>query len=83
MSRDLRWTGGTANREWVRGVSAGHTIDADQLKADVRAYLADCRAAPWLNPAYHPTEAGAIKAIHHRTRTEEEIIRGIFQRECA
>ena len=79
MSADRRWTGGTANREWTRGVSAGHVIDVDRLKADVRDYLADCRAAPWLNPAYHPTEAGALKAVYHRTIAEAEIIRGIFR----
>lgn len=83
MSADRRWAGGIANRTWERGVSAGHVVDVDQLKADVRAYLADCRTAPWLDPKYHPTAAGAVKAIHHHTPAEADIIRSIFHRSHA
>lgn len=79
MSADRRWTGGIANRAWERGVSAGHPIGVDRLKDGVRAYLADCNAAPWLDPAYHPTEAGALKAVYHRGRDEADIIRGIYR----
>lgn len=35
--------------------------------AEVAAYLADCAASPVrLDPAYHPTEGGAVKLVFHR-----------------
>lgn len=47
--------------------------------AEVRAYLADCRACPWIDPAYHPTEAGAVKVIAHRNSEEENQIKAAFR----
>jgi hypothetical protein len=47
--------------------------------AEARAYLADCAAYPWLDPKYHPTEAGAVKLIAHRTSEEEDQIKAAFR----
>ena len=56
-------------------------IDAARLSWDVRRYLADCRAhSGILSPKYHPTEAGALKAVYHRGREEEDVIRGEYCR---
>jgi hypothetical protein len=84
MASDQRWTGGLANREWQRGSKpAGRVIDADRLSWDVRRYLADCRAhSGILSPRYHPTEAGALKAVYHRGREEEDVIRGEFAQQA-
>jgi len=79
MSADRRWTGGIANREWTRGGQAAPIPDTERLKTGVLAYLADCRAAPWLDPAYHPTEAGALKAVFHRARAEADIVRDLYR----
>jgi hypothetical protein len=77
---DPRWTGGIANREWTRGHPAGHVIDRDRLTAQVDAYLADCRKhRAIINPAYHPTEAGALKIICHRSDEEAAVIRDLYR----
>jgi hypothetical protein len=47
--------------------------------AEVRAYLAECRAYPWLDRTYHPTEDGAVKLITHRTKDQEEQIKATFR----
>jgi hypothetical protein len=47
--------------------------------AEARAYLADCAAYPWLDRTYHPTEAGAVKLIGHRTSEEEDQIKAAFR----
>ena len=47
--------------------------------AEVRAYLADCRAYPWIDRAYHPTEAGAVKLIGYRSPEEEDQIKATFR----
>src|ERR1039458_8098055 len=45
----------------------------------VRAYLADCSAAPVpLDRRYHPTADGALKSIVHRGRAEADAIRAAF-----
>jgi hypothetical protein len=80
MASDQRWTGGVANREWTRGHAASRTIDRDRLTAQVDAYLADCRKhRAIINAAYHPTEAGALKIIHHHDTTEADVIRGLYR----
>jgi hypothetical protein len=80
VPRDRRWTGGIANREWQRGRQAGRVIDHVRLSGDVRRYLADCRAhAAALSAKYHPTEASALKVIHHHGHAEEDVIRGAFR----
>lgn len=82
MSGDSRWTGGAANREWQRGAKQPVTLlTADYLTAHVRAYLADCYAArETLNPAYHPTAAGALKVIYHEGIAQADQIRRAFNR---
>ena len=47
--------------------------------AQVRAYLADCAAHPWLDRTYHPTEAGAVKLIGHRSPDDEDQIKAAFR----
>ena len=47
--------------------------------AEVLAYLADCRAFPWLDRTHHPTEKGAVKLIFHRTADEEDQIKAAFR----
>jgi hypothetical protein len=47
--------------------------------AEVRAYLDDCAAYPWLDRAYHPTEDGAVKLIPHRTKDEEDQIKAALR----
>jgi hypothetical protein len=80
MASDQRWTGGVANREWTRGHTAGRVINHDRIKADVTAYLADCHAnRALLSPAYHPTEAGALKAIYHHGDAEADAVRAAYQ----
>jgi hypothetical protein len=77
---DPRWTGGTANREWTRGHRAGHAINRDRLTTDVKQYLTDCHAnRAILNAAYHPTEAGALKIICHRSDEEAAVIRDLYR----
>jgi len=55
--------------------------DYDQ---QVRDYLAYCCQA-WkqlrgnLDPKYHPTEAGALRLIYHRTPAEAQEIRRAFR----
>jgi hypothetical protein len=42
--------------------------------AEVASYLAECAAlAVPLNPAYHPTEDGAVKLICHRRHADREV----------
>lgn len=55
-------------------------LDLEELLAQVRAYFRDCEAAPGLSPAYHPTEAGALKVIYHRDKAEAGQIRWAFAR---
>lgn len=85
MPRDLRWTGGTANRAWQRGSQPlGRVIDTARLEAQVRRYLADCRQhRALLSPQYHPTADSACKAIFHRSREEEAVIRTEFRRQVS
>lgn len=46
--------------------------DALPFAAEVAAYLADCASSPVsLDPAYHPTEAGALKLIFHRRHLDK------------
>jgi hypothetical protein len=48
--------------------------------AEVGRYLADCTAyARVLSPAYHPTEDGALKLIHHRGQDQAAQIRAAFR----
>lgn len=55
--------------------------------AEIAAYLADCAASPVrLDPAYHPTEDGAVKLVFHRRRHDpaadqraEDQIRATFR----
>jgi hypothetical protein len=83
VSSDRRWTGGLANREWQRGTQAAAVpLDIEQLRAQVRRYLADCKRAG-LASAYHPTAAGACKVIYHQgTAQRLQIIRA-FERESS
>jgi hypothetical protein len=46
--------------------------------AEVAAYLADCLAFPWLDPAHHPTEKGAVNMIYHRDQDEKDQIKAAF-----
>jgi len=83
MASDRRWTGGIANREWVRGHAATREINRQQLTAGVAAYLADCRThRDLLTAKYHPTEAGALKAVYHVGDAEAEFIRGAYAEAC-
>lgn len=54
--------------------------EAPRFAADVSRYLADCAAAARLERKYHPTAAGALKVIYHRTDLEEAMIRREFAR---
>ena len=49
------------------------------FSAEVRAYLADCRAWTQLDRTYHPTEEGAVKLIWHRGPEEAEQIKAAFR----
>ena len=53
---------------------------AEPYEAQVRGYVADCeRLRAQLDPAYHPTAAGAVKLIPHGGDVEEaERIRETF-----
>lgn len=83
MASDQRWTGGTANRDWSAGQQPIRVTDHERLKADVRAYLADCRThRALLAPKYHPAVESALKAIYHHDG-EEAFIREAYQRETA
>jgi hypothetical protein len=47
---------------------------ADEMPfaGEVAAYLASCAASPVpLDPAYHPTQAGAVKLIFHRRHRDK------------
>ena len=55
------------------------TGDAVPFGAQVRAYLADCGAVPWLDRGHHPTEEGAVKLIWHRGPDEADQIRAAFR----
>lgn len=73
-----------ANREWQRGTAPTLTVDVDDLTAQVRRYLADCRAnRSILNPAHHPTEAGALKIVFHRSDAEKTAIRAAYRHYAA
>lgn len=83
MTRDLRWSGGIANREWSRG-SRSVPVEVDQVRlaGEVRRYLADCTAAIRsgikLDPQYHPTARGAVKAIYCRHSEEAEFVKSLL-----
>jgi hypothetical protein len=79
MSSDSRWSGGAANREWQRGTRPGQPVDTDAIAVQVRRYLRDCAAAPWLDGRYHPTEDGALKVVFHRGREQETAVRAAFR----
>jgi hypothetical protein len=82
MSSDSRWTGGPANREWQRGTRrAAGLLDPQAVSRQVDIYRQDCYTArALLNPAYHPTAAGALKVIWHRGPEQADQIRAAFER---
>jgi hypothetical protein len=52
-----------------------------ELAVKMSDYLADCYAARgYLDPRYHPTEAGALKCIPHRNEREIAQIKWGFER---
>jgi hypothetical protein len=82
MASDSRWTGGLANRQWQRGTRrAVGLLDPQWVSRQVDIYRQDCYAArATLNPAYHPTAAGAARVIFHRGAEQAEQIRAAFER---
>lgn len=80
MSSDSRWTGGRANREWQRGsVPKPEPMARLYLLEQLRAYLADCKRFR-LDPAYHPTAAGALKMIPWRGDVQRWQVTREFER---
>lgn len=79
MASDQRWTGGIANREWVRGHAAQREINPGELANGVKAYLADCqRHQALLSSEYHPTVKSCLKAVYHVGPAEAQCIRDTY-----
>jgi hypothetical protein len=81
VSRDQRWTGGIANREWQRGTRAEPPpVDTQGVLARVRRYIADCeRWQHLLRAKDHPTEDGAVKLILCPDKRHEDMVRRAFR----
>lgn len=79
MSRDKRWTGGPANREWQRGAQAEPVVDVAAIKAQVLRYLVDCRRfASVLRASDHPTLKGCLQVVYTATDEQKQAVTDLY-----